>query len=283
VGSHPASGGCLVQVANWLANPSIWTDSPIHVHPLLCNWGIRINDSIVDDNERRRLALAAARISGTNIELTEEREKELDEIARACPWLISSGCGCGCRGETRPPKEMIDWYFKLIDEFDRITGRDSDVAQPEERYRALAEMEPPEAAQPNGWLSNEIVYYYGTTHTTTWLSAKKNTTYIKTELHPSHAAQLAKIEQGVKELDEKLQSLKPSFKIKDCVIEGNTFHDVDFGETLTHSGGSWTKASGIWDEAHEFTWTTPAAHQAALKTHYTDGPHPQSIKISSMA
>ena len=39
---NPQLGGCLVQIANWLADPTIWTDKPAHVHPVLAAWATNI-------------------------------------------------------------------------------------------------------------------------------------------------------------------------------------------------------------------------------------------------
>lgn len=142
----PKSGGCLVQVANWLADPSVWSDEAICVHPDLVHPAIRVND-LVDDEHRRQLALLAPRLSDT-------RKFAVGVIGDSRVWEVSEGL-CGWmvahprpwhthpvhstytdlkNGYTQtihlprthlcaPQDEAIAWLAALIDEFDRLTGR----------------------------------------------------------------------------------------------------------------------------------------------------------------
>lgn len=66
VSSDPKNGGCVVQIANWLERPDVWSDDPICVNDVLAEKAIWINDA-VDDEHRRQVALLAPRLSGTRI------------------------------------------------------------------------------------------------------------------------------------------------------------------------------------------------------------------------
>lgn len=203
----PQLGGCLVQIANWLADPAVWTDGSIFVDNTLARWGITINDR-VDDAARRRLALAAARISGTQGLLKAEQRPLLEA------WIedndrrpIHERCTCPCNAVLRgwPDHQvMVDWYFNLIDEFDRLTGRNADVEQPADRYRELAELAAPPVAELTyskggivsgttsftfnstvthfaaNWTVGYAENVYSHTHFTVPLSG--NTTYVPSEL-----------------------------------------------------------------------------------------------------
>lgn len=137
---RPEEGGCLVQIANWLADPSTWTDYSKCVDPVLTHWAIVVND-IAGDETRHALALLAPRLAGTKI---DDRLEEADIDAKLRQWLLENRSPItvnpgkkveyihtknGFNVVLSPPTmtavqdELHDWLSALIDEYDRLTGR----------------------------------------------------------------------------------------------------------------------------------------------------------------
>lgn len=124
---NPQLGGCLVQIANWLADPTIWTDKPAHVHPVLAAWAIKINDVVClfGTNENRgELALLAPRLTGTGktgrYEMSyffQEEELNLWLTENPFPFIIWPTIA------QVDMTEGITWLSALLDVFDRVTGR----------------------------------------------------------------------------------------------------------------------------------------------------------------
>ncbi len=157
IGSTPKDGGCLVQIANWLQNPELWTDDAICVDRILATWAIKIND-LVDEDHRRLLALLAPRLGGTapttrGDELStaialhewmrENQPPVCAETQRVDLWYAN---GCDMQFHTKlvihpdaQPK-AVEWLTGLIDAHDRHTGRDTVPLLTEEQGRILCEV-----------------------------------------------------------------------------------------------------------------------------------------------
>lgn len=140
----PKKGGCLIQIANWLADPTLWTDQPVCVNGVLAAYGVRINDS-VGAEQRRRLALLAPRLADTGPGNAGETNGKLVLWAHKhpCPPLMSAlyggNGGLILLAAGAPDYQVVDWYTALIDEYDRITGHTSPDL-PRERWEQIKEL-----------------------------------------------------------------------------------------------------------------------------------------------
>ena len=144
----PKQGGCLVQIANWLADPTTWTDNPIHVHPVIAWWAIHVNDMVCtagSDENRRALALLAPRLIGTGIgTICRERfrEPELKQWMDEHPLPIRPAYQfqgfAFVRNQDMQP--LIQWLSDLLDEFDRVKGRTPTPELRKERWDEVREL-----------------------------------------------------------------------------------------------------------------------------------------------
>lgn len=153
---NPQSGGCVVQIANWLYDPTLWTDEPHCVDYVLANAAIIVND-LVDDDHRRQLALLAPRLSGTHVPLAHVAiGASLDAWTKTHPepykmappvrevkrtengeeWVIIPVPGYVL---TVDQQDAVDWLNSLVDEYDRLTGRTSEPL-PIEKWDELREL-----------------------------------------------------------------------------------------------------------------------------------------------
>lgn len=164
----PKQGGCVVQIANWLYDPGLWTDEPVCVDEVLAEKAIWINDA-VDDELRRQIALLAPRLSGTNLShtcgvrvltscshcLTTEAlnqwihthphpfvfvpgAKPDDSKYKAGDHLVWT-IAAPTLQFTGTQQDGIDWLTALIDEYDRVTGRTSEPL-PVEKWLEIREL-----------------------------------------------------------------------------------------------------------------------------------------------
>lgn len=156
VTSTPRDGGCLVQIANWLADPQSWTDEPLCVEPILAECAIRINDA-VDDEARHSLALLAPRLAGTVI---TDPDTALDVMIRLAQWVkahpipvtvVSGGntehwVGESLHIQLLTPTLVADgptahqWLVDLIDHYDEITNVNTTPRVPVQRWLELKEL-----------------------------------------------------------------------------------------------------------------------------------------------
>lgn len=141
----PKKGGCLIQIANWLADPTLWTDQAMCVNRVLAVYGVKINDA-VNDEGRHRLALLAPRLADTHHENEDEINEKLAEWAarNPCPQLLNAvfsavGGIIIFNVGSWSDAEVVDWYTSLIDEYDRITGHTSPDL-PRERWEQIKEL-----------------------------------------------------------------------------------------------------------------------------------------------
>lgn len=156
----PEQGGCLVQVANWLANPKTWTDDALCVDPVLADWGVTVNDNIGDEM-RHRLALCAPRISGTKIHDVEMQRL----VHQALNYWLEKGAGSGLpvylhpagstlKTEGKHPtltihtpyyvltggeEYAVQWYEALVAHFEMLTAREP-AELPATRWRRVKEL-----------------------------------------------------------------------------------------------------------------------------------------------
>ena len=156
VTSTPKDGGCLVQIANWLADPHTWTDEPVWVEPILAECATRVNDA-VDDQSRHRLALLAPRLAGTVITDSTtalEVSIRLAQWAKAHPIPVKVVCGGVAEhweGESLhiqllSPKLAADgptahqWLTDLIDHYEQITNINTPPHIPSRKWLELKEL-----------------------------------------------------------------------------------------------------------------------------------------------
>lgn len=158
----PKEGGCLVQIANWLVDPQIWSDDDLCVNRVLAEHAVRVNDA-VSDAGRHELALLAPRLAGTKGERENADEREVENQLE--DW-ICDGAGSGyplrwthpAHTETPIPNGKIftfnlgkftlvhddayaiAWLTALIDEYDRITGCNDTPELPVERWLEIKEL-----------------------------------------------------------------------------------------------------------------------------------------------
>lgn len=156
VSEDPKEGGCLVQIANWLVDPSSWTDDPECVHPLIAQYGIWINDG-VDDEMRHRLALQAPRIAGTRIldpifSETVENELDLWLVHNEPPFrfepLQTTWLGSGKQQKmevslphlvfTGTSEAAVEWFERFVEEFHHLRGTEPEDI-PAERWLEVKE------------------------------------------------------------------------------------------------------------------------------------------------
>lgn len=148
----PEQGGCLVQIANWLADPSTWTDGDVCVDGLLAQHAVFINDS-VDETHRHQLAVLAPRLAGTKGVASMGVYVDMYAwiAAHDCPVKIASTSDFKYTengGEVTittsvvhkgTHQDAVDWLFALVAEFERLTAH-----QPEElsveRWREVKEL-----------------------------------------------------------------------------------------------------------------------------------------------
>lgn len=151
VTDDPKHGGCLVQIANWLGNPSTWTDDPVCVNEILASAAVRINDA-VDDEHRRQLALLAPRLTNTFIEDDTETQRVGVLLSiwineRRIPIKVMHSQMEAVRTENgyhllmTPPyleaddnPAAVQWLTELIDYYDQLTGRAPVAELPQERW-----------------------------------------------------------------------------------------------------------------------------------------------------
>jgi hypothetical protein len=157
-GATPKDGGCLVQIANWLADPTTWTDEGLCVYPLLAKWAIWAND-VADNEHRHQLALLAPRLSGTRLEqpLHEEamdvllRQYLQDHRAPVCPssgglaWTVNDdGVKTACidLGTIMVVDQdgIYGWLEGIIDYYDYLTGRNSRELLSEQEWLEIKEL-----------------------------------------------------------------------------------------------------------------------------------------------
>lgn len=160
---EPQEGGCLVQIANWLADPRLWTDEAVCVDQILASWGITIND-VINDEMRHRLALCAPRIADTKITDRDERNR----VHRGLSLWMREGAGSGHPTVVHPSgtkftgatnsmgalltilhpvirltggdEYAVQWYEALVDEYDRLVGRGTRDALAPERWQEVKEL-----------------------------------------------------------------------------------------------------------------------------------------------
>jgi hypothetical protein len=253
-GAAPSEGGCLVQVANWLADHDLWTDRAKHVHPVLARFGIWVNDR-VDANTRRELALAACRIAGTyRDQLTPAQQTELNAWAAEL-FLRAPGPGeqpreCSCpacaqvpfngmlRRDDLPAQEKVDRYFLLVEMFEELSGHQP-RAVPEEEWAELAmAMTRPELApqQVTKQVTKQMISWTPTTtgnYVVTW---------------SGNAVTAVPAEQSIS-----------AGKITAAKIEGNIV--VNSGQSVKYTAGGWTSccdcvACTDYDEVELSDFTT---------------------------
>lgn len=168
-GQTPTDGGCLVQIANWLYNPELWTDEAVCVDSLLTTWAIMIND-VVDTEARHQLALLAPRLAGSKLDYdgkwSEANRAEYNRIARElATWRNTHPCPArfvysaqesylgkpgGYHGISMTynstikivgtDQDCVDWLTAYIDEFDRLTGRTDTPPLSKERWMEIKEL-----------------------------------------------------------------------------------------------------------------------------------------------
>lgn len=152
VSEDPKQGGCVVQIANWLYDPTLWTDEPQCVSYLLAHCAISIND-LLDDDHRHQLALLAPRLSGTH--LTDEVTMSIGEWIDEHPQPYRMGMAKRQIQRTpdgevwvlgHPEYELtttqqgaVDWLTALLDEYDRLTGRTTEPL-PVEKWDEIREL-----------------------------------------------------------------------------------------------------------------------------------------------
>lgn len=142
----PEQGGCLVQIANWLADPSLWSYQPVHVHPRLAQIAITVNDQ-VNDETRHMLAPLAARLTGTNIIDPKVDMGLLIWMSTHKPYTFSQKWRPRRGGAVEVTlsisflqgEEVVQYLTDLLDEFDRLTGRTADEV-PVEKWLELKEL-----------------------------------------------------------------------------------------------------------------------------------------------
>lgn len=156
-GAKPEDGGCLVQIANWLADPTLWTDEPLCVDPLLAKWAIFAND-MADNESRHPLALLAPRLAGTKIEDIDQ-EKVVEMCLRE--YVLSNNhrprvtttnkliwkttdtlTGVVDLSEMQAvePGNLYSWLEAIIDKYDRLTGRTSPELLTEQQWLEIKEL-----------------------------------------------------------------------------------------------------------------------------------------------
>jgi hypothetical protein len=159
-GATPEDGGCLVQIANWLADPTTWTDEAKCVDPSLARLAIYAND-IADDEHRRRLALLAPRLAGTKIEgevaeLAVENQLKgyvwghrppEPKFHHGIKWSIPTKDQQTVLGKLNLDNLVIldqdglcDWLEGVIDEYDRITGRNAPELLTQQEWEQIKEL-----------------------------------------------------------------------------------------------------------------------------------------------
>jgi len=104
VGETPAQGGCIMQVIDWIHHRE-WTEHPPCVLSLLREIAVEVNDSL-DDVGRQKLLDLAPRLMGTS-----PCESWVSEALEQL-WL-----------DLPEANYNLDMLVKLLDEFDRLTGR----------------------------------------------------------------------------------------------------------------------------------------------------------------
>lgn len=169
-GATPQDGGCLVQVAGFLADGVSWTDKTPCVHPLLSDAAIRVND-IVNEEVRQSLLPLAPRLVGTGNAFGSEADPGKGLGRWALEQVLNSPDGALLGSaitlwKKYPPREQIffaqlvilhggtgleqpsvgrmrnavDFLAGLIDEFDRLTGRtQSGVTVSEDDWKRVTE------------------------------------------------------------------------------------------------------------------------------------------------
>lgn len=156
-GNTPLEGGCLVQIANWLHDPELWTDQAICVDRVLAHWAIMIND-LLDDDHRRQLSLLAPRLAGTKI---SDRGVELEVTQQIQAWFLRNPnpltvdnvrtqrwtqngliIDIDHRLVIYPIDQQtaVNWLSALIDEYDRITTRPAVPVLTEAQSRTLCKV-----------------------------------------------------------------------------------------------------------------------------------------------
>ncbi len=159
-GAKPEDGGCLVQIANWLADPTTWTDEPLCVDDTLARWAIYVND-VADQHHRRQLALLAPRLAGTKLDPKAEEavklllHKRRDEnpipraaMTGAIVWKKSA------KVDNFTVEGLIDlrqlvaaqqdslygWLEDMIDYFDSLVGRAAPELLTEQQWLEIKEL-----------------------------------------------------------------------------------------------------------------------------------------------
>lgn len=131
LGHHPATGGCLMQVTNYIATGR-WTDGPARsVHPLLQRAAILTNDSVCDDH-RKKLWPFVPRLIGTFGHVVDDslsdfiaselffqvRNATCDHCLGLLERSTTDGCTC-CHRCVR----LIESFDRLITRFDHMVQR----------------------------------------------------------------------------------------------------------------------------------------------------------------
>lgn len=157
----PQQGGCLVQIANWLTDPTSWTDEAVCVDQFLAIEAVICNDG-VSDPARHKLALLAPRLAGTNLNHDVGLREAVHEGLRnwrykgagsGYPWYLhpSSNFTPTPNGYVQTIKlseyvlvhdeaYAIAWLTAMIDEYDRLAGRETIPALPVEKWLEIKEL-----------------------------------------------------------------------------------------------------------------------------------------------
>lgn len=158
--AEPKLGGCLVQIANWLADPTTWTDKAKCVDPTLAHLAIYAND-MADDAHRHRLALLAPRLAGTKVEdlktelYVQNQLKAYTHVNRPpsihlpnrITWTKPTKNNNTVTGvidlgyvEILDQASIYDWLEGVIDYYDRITGRNAPELLTQQEWEQIKEL-----------------------------------------------------------------------------------------------------------------------------------------------
>lgn len=226
-GCHPEEGGCFVQIANWLADPTRWDDGPGVVYDTLRRYGITVNDT-VDNATRRKLALLIPRVINTAQFTNWEVQAKVDvwlntnKIHYAYwggthpnPHLMFSGYATAAREAS---ERLLDWYTALLDVFDEITNRGEVADLPVEKWKStlnpkIDRPERPTYAQTYAIL-DEAAQWHPSNHTPTKYTYSSGDLvsqgYLKTLPKLDVAVDFVQLENAVKGLHDKLDAMQIS-------------------------------------------------------------------------
>lgn len=146
---NPRDGGCLVQIANWLADPAQWTDKAVCVDSELAGLAMTIND-ILSDAARSQLVLLAPRLSNTRIPNPRHRAHvhyglSVWRATRGLPLrleytLRAKDQAVGVRWVEDAPSAGFTYLQGLLDEYDRLTARTPVPDLTPERWAEVREL-----------------------------------------------------------------------------------------------------------------------------------------------